>query len=51
MNTDFNNNQQNDNLQTVVTQARSLMTAQRQKVQHRIQSMHNRAVAEIGIEA
>lgn len=51
MNFNFNNTQQNNNLHTVSAQARCLMSARRQKVQHRKQAMLNRVAAEVGVEA
>lgn len=51
MNFNFNTTQQNDNLQTVSDQARCLMSARRQRIQHRKQAMLNRVAVEVGIEA
>lgn len=53
MNLNFNNIQHNNNLNlhTISAQARYLMSAGRQRVQQRKQVMHNRVVAELGIDA
>ncbi len=51
MNLNFNNVQHKNNLHTISTQARYLMSAGRQRVQQRKQAMHNRVVAELGIDA
>lgn len=51
MNLNLNGTQYNDNLQAVSAQARCLMSASRQRVQHRKQAMLNRVAAEVGLDA
>lgn len=51
MNLNFNHIQHDDNLQKLSATARHLMSANRQRVQHRSQAMLNRAVAELKIDA
>lgn len=51
MNLNFNSTQHDENLQTVATQARSLMSANRQRVQQRQQAMRTRVAAEVGVDA
>ncbi len=51
MNLNFNNIQHSNNLHTISAQARYLMSAGQQRVQQRKQAMHNRVVAELGIDA
>lgn len=51
MNLNFNDTQYFDNPQSISATARLLMSARRQKVQSRSQSMLNRAAAEVGVSA
>ena len=50
MNLNFNNIQHKNNHHTISAQARYLMSQERQRVQQRKQAMHNRVVAELGID-
>lgn len=45
------NTQLNNNPQTISAQARLLMSVRRQRVQHRSQSMLQRVVTEVGVNA
>ncbi len=47
----MNFNQHDNNLRTVAAQARNLMSAKRQRVQHRAQAMLNRTATEVGLDS
>jgi hypothetical protein len=51
MNFNQHDTQHDNNLRTVAAQARYLMSAKRQRTQHRSQAMLNRAAAEVGINS
>lgn len=51
MNFNQKDTQYDNNLRTVAAQARYLMNANRQRVQHRSQAMLNRAAAEVGLDS
>lgn len=51
MNLNFNGIQSDNNHRTITAQARHLMSANRQRLQHRTQAMLNRTAAEVGLDS